>query len=139
MEVRNYRPEDRCELERIHRESGLDYKFPDLDNPLFFVRKVLETNGRVHAALVLKVCAETYLLLGEGKPQDRFLAMEALQGSVLTEAYQKGLDEIHAAIPEIGFDKRLAQLGWEKDRPGWHLWTRSTECREANSPEKSDR
>lgn len=126
MGVRNYRPEDRGELEQIHRQLGIDYQFPNLENPLFFVRKVLETNGRVHAALVLKVCAETYLLLGEGKPQDRFLAMKLLQDSVLAEAYSKGLDEIHAAIPEIGFDKRLAQLGWEKDRPGWNLWTRST-------------
>jgi hypothetical protein len=126
VEVRDYHPEDRGELEQIHRQLGIDYQFPNLDNPLFFVRKVLEANGRVHSALVLKVCAETFLLLGEGKPQDRFLAMKLLQDSVLTEAYQKGLDEIHATIPEIGFDKRLTQLLWEKDRPGWHLWTRST-------------
>lgn len=124
--IRDYKPEDRPELERIHKQLGIDYQFPNLDNPLFFVRKVLEVDGKISSALVLKVCAETYLLLGEGKPQDKFLAMQQLQGSVLTEAYQKGLDEIHAAIPEIGFDKRLAQLGWEKDRPGWNLWTRST-------------
>jgi hypothetical protein len=124
--IRDYKPEDRGELERIHRELGIDYQFPNLDHPLFFVRKVLEVNGKVTSALVLKGCAETFLLLGEGKPQTRFLAMEALQGSVLTEAYRMGLDEIHAAIPEIGFDRRLTQLGWEKDRPGWNLWTRST-------------
>jgi hypothetical protein len=126
VEVRDYKPEDKAELERIHAKAGIDYKFPDLDHPLFFVRKVLEVNDKVRGALVLKVCAETALLLGEGKPQDRFLAMKLLQDSVLADAYSKGLDEIHASIPEIGFDKRLAQLGWEKDRPGWNLWTRST-------------
>jgi hypothetical protein len=52
--------------------------------------------------------------------------MQTLQSSVLSEAYAKGLDEIHAAIPEIGFDKRLIQLGWLKDRSGWNLWSRST-------------
>ena len=124
--VRDYRPEDRGELKQIHGQLGIDYQFPNLDHPLFFVRKVLETNGTVQGALVLKVCAETYLLLGEGKPQDRFLAMKLLQDSVLAEAYLKGLDEIHAAIPDIGLNKRYAQLGWVKDRPGWNLWTRST-------------
>ena len=124
--IRDYKPEDSYELERIHRESGLDYRFPNLNNPLFFVRKVLEINGKVHSALVLKGAAETYLFLGKDEPRARFLAMETLQGSVLAEAYRNGMDEIHAAIPEIGFDKRLMQLGWEKDRPGWTLWTRST-------------
>lgn len=126
MLVRDYRPEDQEELEQIHRESGLDYKFPNLNHPLFFVRKVLEINGKVHSALVLRGAAETYLFLGKDEPRARFLAMETLQGSVLAEAYRNGMDEIHAAIPEIGFDKRLMQLGWEKDRPSFHLWTRST-------------
>ena len=126
MLIRDYRPEDKDILEKIHFDQGIDYKFPDLDNPLFFIRKVCEVNGRIIGSLVLKVCAETYLLLGEGKPQDKFLAMKELQGSVLQAAYDNGLDEVHAAIPDIGFDKRLEQLGWEKDRPDFHLWTRST-------------
>lgn len=113
-------------LRAIHEQQGIDYAFPDLDSPLFFVKKVAETDGEVTGALVLRLCAETLLLLAPGAPRDKFAAMEALQESVLREAYARGLDEIHAAIPEIGFDRRLRQLGWEKDRPGWHLWTRQT-------------
>lgn len=124
--VRDYLPSDKAALEQIHRARGIDYIFPDLENPLFLVKKVAEIDGRVQGALVLKGCAETMLLLEKGKPQDTFAAMRELQEVVLREAYAKGLDEIHAAVPEIGFDKRLLQLGWEKDRPGFHLWTRST-------------
>lgn len=124
--IRDYRPEDRPEIERIHQAQGIDYTL-DVDGPLFVVKKVLEVDGKIKAALVLKLCAETMLLLdGEQEPQEKMQEMEELQASVLKEAYDKGLDEIHAAIPEIGFDKRLLQLGWQKDRPGWNLWTRRT-------------
>lgn len=127
MTVRDLLPEDIPELERIHEQQGLDYQFPDLESPLFLVKKVFCRGDKVVAGLVLKVCAETMLLLdGEQGPQDKLTEMQMLQSSVLSEAYQKGLDEIYAAIPEIGFDKRLVRLGWQKDRPGWHLWTRST-------------
>jgi hypothetical protein len=127
MLVRDYLPSDRAALEAIHEAQGLDYRFPDIDGPLFLVRKVLEIDGKVVASLVLKICAETMLLLdGQQGPQDKLTEMQTLQSSVLSEAYAKGLDEIHAAIPEIGFDKRLIQLGWLKDRSGWNLWSRST-------------
>lgn len=125
--VRDYKPSDRKALEEIHKARAIDYIFPDLEHPLFFVKKVAEVNGHVQGALVLKGCAETMLLLEKGKPQDTFTAMRELQEVVLREAYAKGLDEIHAAVPSIGFDKRLKQLGWSPDRPDFHLWTRSTQ------------
>jgi hypothetical protein len=127
MMVRDYRPEDKSHLEAIHAAQGIDYRFPDLDHPLFFVRKVICNGDKILGSLVLKICAEAYLLLdGQQEPQEKLTEMQLLQSSVLNEAYAKGLDEIHAAIPEIGFDKRLRQLGWNPDRDGWHLWTRST-------------
>jgi len=125
--IRDMRPEDDAVLRRIHAEQGIDYAFPDLDSPLFFVKKVSETSGRVDGALVLRLCAETSLLLNrQSGPQKKMAVMRELQQAVLKEAYDRGLDEIHAAIPEIGFDRRLRQLGWVKDRPGWNLWSRTT-------------
>jgi len=115
-------------LQRIHAAQGIDYAFPDLSSPLFFCKKVRELDGEVHAALVLKLCAETSLLLGSSGPQEKMAAMRELQQAVLSEAYERGLDDVYASIPEIGFDRRLRQLGWEKDRPGWQLWTRRTGC-----------
>lgn len=124
--IRDYQPDDEPELRRMHAAQGIDYQFPDLNSALFFVKKVRVVDGRITGVLILKLCAETSLLLAESGPQDKMTAMQQLQQVVLSEAYDKGLDEIHAAIPEIGFDKRLIQLGWSKDRPGWHLWSRST-------------
>jgi hypothetical protein len=125
--VRDYQPEDRDALKAIHEAQGLDYQFPEIDGPLFFVKKVKVDGDKVVAALVLKICAETMLLIDpEQGPQEKLTEMQELQSSVLNEAYRNGLDSIHASIPEIGFDKRLIQLGWEKDRSDWHLWSRST-------------
>jgi len=123
--VRDATPADYARLRAIHAAQGIDYAFPDLDHPLFFTKKVREVDGEVHAALVLKLCAETHLLVS-GDPRQKMTAMRELQDEVIREAYARGLDDIYAAIPEIGFERRLRQLGWEKDRPGWHLWTRST-------------
>lgn len=118
---------DYARLRRMHARQGIDYAFPDLDSPLFFCRKVLVVDGEIRAALVLRLCAETSLLLESScGPQEKMAAMRELQQAVLKEAYDRGLDEIHAAIPEIGFDRRLRQLGWERDRSGWNLWSRST-------------
>lgn len=127
MEVRDYRPEDREALEAIHAAQGIEYDFPDLDHPLFFVKKVILVDGKVVSAIVLKICAETMLLIDrEQEPQNKFAEMQILQRSVLSEAYAKGLDEIHASVPDIGFEKRLLQLGWSPDREGWKLWSRRT-------------
>ena len=127
MTIRDYRPEDREQVEAIHAAQGLDYEFPDIDGPLFFIRKVAEVNGKIVAATVIRVCAETMLLLDKAqRPQDKMAEIVNLQASVLSEAYKNGLDDICAAVPEIGFDKRLRQLGWTKDRSDWHLWSRQT-------------
>jgi hypothetical protein len=134
--IRDCTSADYAALARIHAAQGIDYALPDLDFPLFFVKKVLTVDGDVRAAMVLKLCAETFLLLdgfsethGKGRPQEKMAAMQMLQRSVLNEAYARGLDEIHASVPAIGFDKRLVQLGWLRDRLGWNLWSRSTQQR----------
>jgi hypothetical protein len=125
--IRDLGPEDVGALRMIHARQGINYAFPDLSDALFFVKKVKVEEGRIVGAGVLKLCAEAMLLLEpERRPQDKMKTMRQLQAAVLEEARARGLDEVHAAIPEIGFDRRLAQLGWEKDRPGWHLWTRRT-------------
>lgn len=122
--IRDATPADHAVLRAMHARSGIDYAFPDLSDPLFFVKKVRVVDERINSALVLKLCAETFLLLDEGRPQDKMTAMRELQTEVLREAGARGLSEIHASVPSIGFDRRLAQLGWLKDRPGWNLWSR---------------
>jgi len=38
--IREFSPSDRQALEGIHEASGFDYQFPDLNDPLFVVKKV---------------------------------------------------------------------------------------------------
>lgn len=125
--IRDYRLSDERALRSIHQLSGIDYRFPDLSSPLFMTKKVFEEGGEIRAACVLKVCAEAMLLVAPDSPGRKLEAIWALQPGVLSEAWNKGLDEIHAAVPNIGFDKRLRQLGWEKDRPEFSLWSRRTQ------------
>ena len=126
--IRDLQFSDIEDVEKIHRQSGLDYRMPDLKSPLFPIKKICVKDGEVLGAVALRLCAETFLWLDkQRRPQEKLQTMNDLQREVLADAWKNGLDEIHAAIPPIGFDKRLRQLGWEPDREGWVLWTRRTE------------
>lgn len=125
--VRDYESGDKSALEDIHGEQGFDYKFPDLESPLFLVKKVREVNGRVVGALLMRLSLETYLLCSGG-PEDKMAAMQELQPEALREAWIKGISDVFCVIPpEINqrFAKRLKQMGWNEDRP-WPMWSRST-------------
>lgn len=128
--VRDAEKEDFPEIERIHAEMGMDYKLPDLESPLFIVKKLVEKDGKVIGACLLRLTAETMLLLSPDLgPAEKMDAMEAMQPEVIHGAWSKGLDDIEARIPqetEAIFEKRLLQLGWERNREGWHPWTRKT-------------
>lgn len=129
MIVRNAKPEDAQEIERIHGQMGMDYKLPDLENPLFLVRKVAEDeNGHVTAVCYLRLEAETYLWLDPLlDPRKKMETMLTLQPEVLRAGWEQGLNNIVAWIPEAmerKFQRRLHELGWHKDRVGWHSWSR---------------
>lgn len=128
--VRDYRPEDFEAVAALHAEMGLDYKMPDLGSPLFLVRKVVEVDGKVTAACVLRIEAETYLWCG-GAPEEKMAAMREMQPEILNAAWLKGIDNLVCWIPEAveaKFEKRLGELGWKRDRVGWHSWSRKTEA-----------
>jgi hypothetical protein len=130
--IRDYRPEDFEAVKALHEGSYIDYNMPDLNHALFLVKKVQEVDGKVVAAMALRIEAETYLWCGGG-PREKMAAMCELQPAVLLEAWMSGIDNVVAWIPqsvEKKFKKRLMQLGWERDRDGWHSWSRPTEQRE---------
>jgi hypothetical protein len=128
MTVRDYRPEDRPAIEALHRSMGMDYRLPDLDDPLFVVRKVYETEGRITGAEFLKLQAEAYLMLNcdlDVVAKSRVIAH--LSHAVEKDAFNKGIDTLVAYIPdEIAkkFTKRLNLLGWDTARKGWSTWFR---------------
>lgn len=132
MFVRNSVPSDAQFIQKAHEASGIDYRLPDLESPLFFVKKTVEDDdGNVIGACYLRLTAETYLWLDPKlNPKGKVEAMSAMQPEVLTSAWSLGIDDIEARIPEgieKIFKRRLHQLGWEKDRSGWNPWSRSTQ------------
>src|SRR5271167_3527813 len=96
--IRDYRPGDLPAIKEIHKSQGFDYSLGDLDNPLFLVKKVREVNGRVVAAMFLRLTAETFLVT-TGSPETKARSIVELQPEVLHEAYVKGLADIFSVVP----------------------------------------
>ena len=129
--VRDYRPADLKEIQRIHEQVGLDFKMPDLGDPLFVVRKVLEVNGVIVGATVARVEFEVYLWLDpELNPAEKNAAMHLMQPELVRDCRLLGAENLVCWIPENvekKFAKRLNELGWKLDRDGWRTWSRSTQ------------
>lgn len=143
--VRDYKPSDFEEIKRIHEQGGLDYKTPALNttnragetivNPLFIVNKVLTVDDKIVAAVLWRIEAETYLLLDKESgldPEQNMAVLRGLQVEGLAALWKLGIDDAVCWVPqeiEKTFAKRLTQLGWKRDREGWHSWSRKTEIK----------
>lgn len=118
------------EIECIHARMGLDYRLPNLESPLWVVQKVRIAHGEVIAAGLLRLTAETFLLIDPRLSEEaKARSVLELQPEVLSSAWQRGLDDIEARVPaetEQFFEPALLHLGWEKARSGWSPWTRGT-------------
>jgi hypothetical protein len=130
MLVRDARPQDIEQIAAIHAAMGMDYQMPNLESPLFLIQKVAEADGKIIAASALKLEAETYLWIApELSAREKVDAMYGMQPQLIAEAWAKGLDNVVAWIPEDvekKFRRRLETLGWQRDREGWHSWSRPT-------------
>jgi len=79
---------------------------------------------QIIGAAFLRLTAEAYLLLDpqHGAPQDRWRALLHLHAAAEREAWQRGLEDVHAWLPPPiaqKFGKRITKLGWLRD----DLWT----------------
>ena len=127
--IRNLEPEDVEVTKDIHKAQGFGYSMPDLTSPLILVKKVREVDGRVVAAMFLRLTAETFLVT-TGSPVEKGRAIEELQPEVLREAYEKGLSDVVCVVPpEISesFAPVLVRMGWSRDRD-WPMWSREVEA-----------
>lgn len=133
MQVREYRESDLAALLAIHAAQGFDYPLPDLRNPLFVTKLILseadEKSGiakteppqeKIIGAALLRLTAEAYLLLDPkaGTPRERWQWLLQLHAATERDAWQRGLEDVHAWLPpsiarKLG--KRIEHLGWRRD------------------------
>jgi hypothetical protein len=79
-----------------------------------------EVSGEILGAALLRLTAEAYLLLDPraGTPRDRWQWLLALHEAARREAWQRGLEDVHAWLPPPivkKFGRRLERLGWLRD------------------------
>jgi hypothetical protein len=146
MRIREYSEGDLKALRAIHAAQGFDYTLPDLSNPLFVTKLVLAgQNGApggattaqaetILGAALLRLTAEAYLLLDPraGTPRERWQWLLALHAATERDAWQRGLEDIHAWLPPTiakKFGKRLERLGWQRD-DAWTPYCKKLEVRE---------
>lgn len=136
MQVREYKESDLARLKATHASQGFNYAFPDLSSPLFLTKLVLtdsdenreqqnsdsnaDSNEKILGAAFLRLTAEAYLLLDPkiGAPRDRWDSILALHAATHRDAWQRGLEDVHAWLPPPiakKFGRRLHRLGWIRD------------------------
>ena len=77
-------------------------------------------SGKLVGAAFLRLTAEAYLLLDPraGTPRERWQWLLALHTAAERDAWQRGLEDVHAWLPPPiahKFGKRLQRLGWLRD------------------------
>jgi len=121
MRIRQYRPEDEPALREMHARQGFAYEWPDINDPIFLTKLVLEDDqGRPVMAVLARLTCELYLLADPqgGTPRERYVAFLALHGMAEHELGKRGLEDGTCWVPpkiEKAFGRRLARLGWVRD------------------------
>jgi hypothetical protein len=130
MKIREYDDADLAALRRMHASQGFAYPFPDLRDPIFISKLVLEDNaGRPAMASLARLTCEIYLLVDrdakrDGKvadatsPRERYAQLLALHDAGSRDLIARGLNDAHAWLPPHiakRFGRRLTALGWLRD------------------------
>jgi hypothetical protein len=140
MIIREYTAGDLDTLRHMHSRQSFDYAFPDLSDPIFVSKLVVEDDARrVVMASLARLTCEMYLLMdpGRGKtpddklsPRERYTCLLALHAAGERDLLARGLDDAHAWLPpQIArrFGRRLESLGWVRD-DAWTPYCRRLKC-----------
>lgn len=119
--IREYKETDFDALRRMHLHQNFDYPFPNIADPIFISKLVVEDDsGRSVMASLARLTCEMYLLLDPiaGSPHERYTRLLALHAAGERDLLARGLDDAHAWLPPAiakRFGRRLAALGWIRD------------------------
>src|SRR5579872_5268223 len=102
MLIREYTDSDLNALRKMHASQGFDYAFPNLADPLFVSKLILEDDaGRTVMASLARLTCETYLLVDPavGNPRDRLGRLQVLHLAGERDLLARGLADAHAWLP----------------------------------------
>jgi hypothetical protein len=137
MRIREYTEADLGALVAMHRSQGFDYPLPDIRDPIFVSKLVLEAEDcdatekdgekgegnrvpKIVMAALARLTCEMYLLADPhcGSPRDRYARLLGLHRAGAADLRSRGLDDAHAWLPPPiakRFGRRLEALGWIRD------------------------
>lgn len=129
MRVREYNEADLGALVAMHGAQGFDYALPNLADPIFVSKLVLEdgdssgtgkSTDKIVMASLARLTCEMYLLAdpNAGTPGERYARLLELQRVGAADLRARGLDDAHAWLPPPiakRFGRRLEGLGWMRD------------------------
>lgn len=129
MRIREYSEADLGALVALHRAQGFEYPFPDVNDPIFVSKLVVEDgkeggegnqSPKIVMAALARLTCEMYLLADPraGTPRERYDRLLALHWAGAADLRARGLDDAHAWLPPSiakRFGRRLESLGWIRD------------------------
>lgn len=129
--IRHYGKDDFNAVAALHAKQGLDYAMPDLDSDNMLVRVVIEDEGRItHAVLLRKTC-EAYWIFDPtaDRVRERLQKFFMIHKEVIPQARIAGFEDMHCWLPphlaeRKALDGTMMRLGWS--RPLWTCYNRRT-------------
>lgn len=117
MIVTNWTQGAEDSVRKIHREEK--FPFPNLQNPLYFSRKIVISQGKVIGAGFVRLTGEGILILDKKEPLvTRAFAAKTIVEELKLDVKSKGLDECHVFVQDVNVQNFLKRLGFQECQGG---------------------
>lgn len=98
MDTRPLEVKDIPSIRSIHERSS-DFPFPNLDNPLYIVKEVIENDGKIIGLGLIRLTSEAVVILDLDEPRKiRARAIEELLRVGIMKSQKLGIDEINSFL-----------------------------------------
>lgn len=125
MTVREATERDYSAIKALHESDGFPYTLPELSNPMWIRRIVIEEGNEIVAAGLGHLSAETFLMLKRASRMRMSRRFLTIQKEAVKAAAECGLPNLHAWVAPLidaGFGSHLLRNGWSK--PLWPAYER---------------